>query len=134
MEHIPIGHIVRPCDVIDVLHALDIHRKAFKAIGDLNRDGLDVVTADLLEICELRDLHAVQPDLPAEPPRTEGRRLPVILNKANVMFRGTDAEPGKTLEIELLDVVRRRLHDNLELMMLIEPVRIVPIAAVCGSA
>ena len=72
-KYVAVGHIVRPCDIINVLHALNIHRKALEPVGDLHRDGLHIVTADLLEIGELRDLHAVQPDLPAEPPRAERR-------------------------------------------------------------
>ena len=45
-----------------------IHRQAFEAISELDRHRVAVEAADLLEIGELGDLHAVAPALPAEPP------------------------------------------------------------------
>ena len=50
------------------------------------------------------------------------------------MLLGADAEPCKTFKIKLLNVVRRGFHDDLELMVLIETVRVIPIAAVRGAA
>ena len=134
MEHITIGHIIRPRDVIDVLHALNIHGKTLKPIGDLHGDGLYILTADLLEVRELRDLHPVQPDLPAKSPRAQRRRLPVVLDKADVVLLRVNPEAGEALKVKFLNIVRRRLHDHLELMMLIETIRVVSIASVRRAA
>ena len=46
---------------------------------------------DLLEIRELRDLEAVEEDLPADAPRAERRRFPVVLLEAHVVLPGVDA-------------------------------------------
>ena len=45
-----------------------------------------------------------------------------------------DAEAFKAFQIKLLNVVRRRLHDDLELIMLIEPIRILAVAPVRRTA
>jgi hypothetical protein len=42
----------------------------------------------LLEVGELRDLHAVEHHLPADAPGAERRRLPVVLLEADVVLRG----------------------------------------------
>ena len=133
MEDIAIRVVVRPLDVIDVLDALDVHRETLEAVRDFRCDRAHILAADLLEIRELCDLHAVEPDFPAKAPGTERRRLPVVLDEADVVLLRVDAEALEALEVELLDVVRRRLHDDLELMVLIETVRVVAIAAIGRS-
>jgi hypothetical protein len=67
------------------------HRRAFDA-------------ADLLEIGELRDFHAVAPAFPAKPPGAERRAFPVVLDKADVVQQRIDADGGERAEIELLQV------------------------------
>src|SRR5262245_6544504 len=117
--------------VVDVLH---IHGEALEPIGQLARDGIAVEAADLLEIGELGYLHAVEPDFPAEPPGAERRALPIVLDEADVVLQGIDAERDKAVEIDILDVGRRRLQDNLELVVMLEPVRILAIATILGTA
>src|SRR5690606_4191609 len=107
-----------------------IHRDALESVGDLAGDRPAVEAAGLLEIGELGDLHAVQPDLPAEPPGAERRRLPVVLDEADVMDQRIDAEARERTEIELLEVMRRRLDDDLELVIVLQPVRILAITTV----
>ena len=80
---------------------------------------MDVDTAYLLEISELRDFHAVKPDFPAEAPGTQCWRFPVIFDKTDIVFSGIDAQYFQTLQIQFLDIVRAWLADDLELMMLI---------------
>ena len=41
---------------------------------------------------------------------------------------------SRTREIELLDVRRRRLHDDLELVIVLQPVRVFAVAAVFRAA
>ena len=79
------------------------------------RDSLDA--AHLLEVRKLRDLHAVEPDLPAKAPGAERRALPVVLDKADVMVVGVQANGGKRPQVELLGVDRRGLDKHLELIV-----------------
>jgi hypothetical protein len=78
---------------------LQVHGDAFEAVGDLASDRLAVQAADLLEIGELRDFHAVQPDFPTQAPSAQGRRFPVVLDKADVVDERIEAqfrsEPGR---------------------------------------
>ena len=62
--------------------------------------GLAIVAADLLEIGELADLHAVAPDLPAEPPGAERRAFPVVLDEADVVQVHVDADGFERAEVE----------------------------------
>src|SRR5438105_9824035 len=89
---LPIGEAVVPLDVKDGGFLLGIHRQALEAVSDLDGDRLQSDTADLLEISELGDLHAVEPDFPAQAPGPEGGGLPVVLDEADVMFFGIDAD------------------------------------------
>src|SRR5207248_11103283 len=116
--------------VVDALDALHIHREAFEPVGQFGRDGVAFDAADLLEIGELADLHAVEPDLPAEPPGAKGRALPIVFDKADVVLRGIDAERRETLQIQILAVGRRRLQDHLQLIIMLQPVRVFAIAAI----
>ena len=89
---------------------------------------------DLLEVGELRNLHAVAPALPAETPGAERRALPVVLDEADVVDLGIDADGVERLQVELLDVRRRRLQDHLELIVVLQPVRVLAVAAVLRPA
>ena len=60
---------------------------ALEPVGQLGRDRREVDAAGLLEVGELRDLHAVEQHLPADAPRAERRRLPVVLLEADVVLR-----------------------------------------------
>jgi hypothetical protein len=60
-----------PLKVIDVVHSLEVHGKPLEAVGKLGGHRLEIDAAHLLEIGELRDFHAVQPDLPPEAPGAE---------------------------------------------------------------
>ncbi len=65
--------------------------------------------ADLLEIGELADLHPVAPDLPAQTPGAQRRAFPVILDKADVVQIGVDADGRQRPEIDVLQVGRARV-------------------------
>src|SRR5213079_2867998 len=94
----------------------------------------EVDAAGLLEIGELRDLHTVEEDLPAHAPRAEGGRLPVVLLETDVVAGEIEAERAQRVEIQLLHIERRRLEDDLKLIVLAEPEGIVAVAAVGGTA
>ena len=92
-EHVAVGHgravgQIAPHQVVDRVDALGVHGDTLQAIGDLDGHGVDLDAAHLLEVRKLRDLHAIEPDLPAKTPGAERRALPVVLDKADVMVVG----------------------------------------------
>ena len=117
-------------EIVDALDPLHIHRQPFETVGQLGRDRVAFDAADLLEIGELADFHAVEPDLPAEPPGAQGRAFPIVLDKADVVARRVDAERREAAEIQILAVGRRRLQDDLELVIMLQPVRVLAVAPV----
>src|SRR3546814_12573689 len=106
MEDLTVAHPgAVEVEVVDVLDPLHIHGEAFEAVGQLGRDRVAVEAADLLEIRELADLHAVAPDLPAEAPGAERRTFPVVFDEADVVPHRLDADgfeapPGGRLHRE----------------------------------
>src|SRR3546814_18305176 len=102
------GHAV-PVEVVDVLDALHVHDEALEPVGELGGDRIAVDAADLLEVGELADLHAVAPDLPAEAPGAHRRALPVVLAEADVVRPRVDAEGAQRTAVELMAVRRRGL-------------------------
>jgi hypothetical protein len=48
------------------------------------------------------------------------------------MLKGIDAEPAKAVQVDLLDIERRRLQDDLVLVIMLKPVGVLAIAAVRG--
>src|SRR6185436_10871846 len=69
--HIAVGDAWRPYQVVHAVLALQVHRQAFEAVGDLAEHRLARKAADFLEVGELRDLHAVEPHFPAQTPGAE---------------------------------------------------------------
>src|SRR5690606_3404309 len=108
--------------------------KSFKAIGNFARDRRAFKAGDLLEVSELAHFHAVAPAFPTETPGAKRRAFPVVFDEADVVDRGIEADGGEGVEIELLDVVRRRFEDNLELIIVLQTVRILPVATVIWPA
>lgn len=99
-EHVAVGHgravgQIAPHQIVDRVDALSVHGDTLQAIGDLDGHGVDLDTAHLLEVRELRDLHAVEPDLPAKAPGAQRRALPVVLDKTDVMVVGVQANGSK---------------------------------------
>src|SRR5579862_6498011 len=109
MEYIAIGHGAEwtpgPDDVEDALLALDVHGEPLETVGDLAHHRPAVEPTHLLKVGELRDLHAVEPHFPAEPPRAEGGRLPVVLDEAYVVRQRIEAERRQRPQVELLEMV-----------------------------
>ena len=138
-EHVAIGHgrsvgQIAPHQVVNGVDALGIHGDTLQAVGDLDGHGVDLDAAHLLEVRKLRDLHAVEPDLPAKAPGAKGRALPVVLDKADVMVVGVQADSGKRPQVKLLGVYRRGLDEHLELIVVLHAVRVLAVAAVGGTA
>ena len=78
--------------------------------------GASSMPPGLLEVRELRDLHAVEEHLPADAPGAEGRRLPVVFLESDVVDRRVDSERPQGLQVQLLDIVGRRFEDHLKLV------------------
>ena len=138
-EHVAIGHRraigqIAPHQVVDGVDALSVHGDALQTIGNLDGHRVDLDAAHLLEVRKLRDLHAVEPDLPAKAPGAQGRALPVILDKTDVMVVGVQADSGKRPQVKLLGVDRRRLDEHLELIVVLHAVGVLAIAAVGRTA
>jgi hypothetical protein len=105
-----------------------------EAIGELSGDQIEIDAAALLEVGELRDFEAVEHDLPADAPGSERRGLPVVLFKLDVVLAEIDADGFQALQIKIEHIGGRRLQDDLKLLVLVEAVRILAIAAVGGAA
>ncbi len=121
-------------EIVNVVDALNIHRKPFQPVGQFACDRLAIEPAHLLEVGELGDFHPVAPDLPAQPPCAERWRFPVILDKADIMRERVDADGAEALEIEFLDVTRRRLQDHLILVIMLQTVGVFAVAPVGRTA
>ena len=124
----------RPHQVVDVFDALQVHRQALEAVGDFAEHRLARQRADFLEVGELGYLHAVQPHLPAQAPGPEGGGFPVVLDEADVVGAGVDAQRAQAVDVELLDVARRGLEHHLVLVVVLQAVGVVAVAAVLGAA
>jgi len=85
-----VGPIV--VEIEDVRDTLYVHRQALKPVGQLGRDRIAFDATDLLKVGELADLHAVEPNLPAEPPGAQGGAFPIVLDEADVVQTGVDTD------------------------------------------
>ena len=99
-------------------------------IRDFDRNRVEQLAARLLEVGELRDLLAVEPDFPAEAPRPERRRLPLILDEADVVAGRVDADRQQRLQVDLLRIPRIGFKDHLKLVVLLQTVGILAVAGV----
>ena len=68
------------------------------------------------------------------PPRPERRRLPVVLDETDVVVERVDPQMGEGSQIDLLRIQRRRLEDDLKLVVVLETVRVLAVPAVRGAA
>ena len=83
--HVAILQAIRPLQVIDVVDTLQVHGQSLQAVSDFAGDGAAINASHLLEIGELGDFHAIEPDFPAQPPGAKRGVLPVILDEADVV-------------------------------------------------
>src|SRR5215472_13572884 len=126
--------ITGPHDVIDTVYVLQKRCDALQAVGQLGGDGVEIDATALLEVGKLGDLQAVEHHLPAHAPSRQRRRLPVVFFELDVMLAQVDADGSQRIEIELLNVIRGRLEDYLELHVLVKTIGVVAVTAVSWSA
>src|SRR5574340_853003 len=81
-----ISHASAPRLIPDGIRVVERDQDALQAVGQFHRDGIQRHAAHLLEVRELSDLLAVQPDFPAQAPGRYGGLLPVVLDEADVML------------------------------------------------
>ena len=62
-----------PTDLKKIVNILQVECDAFKSVGDLCADRVEINAPHLLEIGELRDFCTVPPDFPTEAGGTERR-------------------------------------------------------------
>ena len=72
LEDVPICTALVPVYVLEMINLLKADGNAFKTVRDLDRRYVQNDPACLLEVGELGDFLAVQPDFPAKTPRGEG--------------------------------------------------------------
>jgi hypothetical protein len=87
-----------------------------------------------LKIGELGDLHPIEPDLPTETPCTQGRGFPIVLHKSDVVGERIDPKAVQTIQVDVLDREGGGLHDNLILIVVLQAVGVLTIAAVSWTA
>ena len=90
--------------------------------------------ADLLEVGELRDLHAIEPHLPAQAPGAERGVFPVVFHKAHVVFLQVKTQRAQAAQVQIQDVVRRGLEHHLVLVVVLKAVGVVAVAAIFWAA
>ena len=89
-KHVAVTHLLVvgaavEVEIIDPVDALHVHGEPLEPVGELARHRRAFEAGDLLEISELRDLHAVAPAFPAEPPGAERRAFPVVFDETQVV-------------------------------------------------
>jgi len=129
-QNVPIGDVAVPPDRRESVDALQHHHDALEAIGDLNRDRVELKPTGLLKVGELRDLLAIQPHFPTQAPGSQRRGLPVILHKTNVMDRWIDPECPKAVQVQFLRIPRVGLEDDLVLVELLHAIGVFAVPAV----
>ena len=134
MVNVAVFYLAHPLQVVNIVNLLDEHRDPFETVCELRGHDIHVQRTHLLEVGELCDLHTVKPDLPAKPPGAGRRVFPVVLDKADIMLRRIDTEHLQAFDIHLLDVVGRRLDDDLILVIMLKPVGVFSISSVCWSS
>src|SRR5262245_10188387 len=128
--HLAVLDAAAPLQVVHVVDPLQEHGNALEPVRDLAGDRREVEAADLLEVRELGDLEPVEHHLPADAPGAERGRFPIVFLEPDVVLARVDPARLEAVEIELLDLVGRRLEDHLELVMLEQAIRVLSEAAV----
>ena len=120
--------------VPEAFAAVEHEAEALGAVGDFGADGVALDAAHLLEERELGDFRAVDPDFPAHSARASCLAFPVVFDEADVVLAGFEAEGIEGAHVEVHDVLRGGLHDDLVLVVALAPLRISGVAAIGGAA
>src|SRR5437016_497297 len=121
VKHFAVAQLFVEGEIIHRLDTLHVHCQPFNAVGQFGRNRITIESADLLEIRELRNLHAIAPYFPAQTPSSERWTLPIVFDEANIVLKRIDSDRANAVEIDFLHVFRRRLQDYLKLVVVLEP-------------
>src|SRR5208283_6200624 len=100
-----------PTNLVHALHILQERADALQSIGDLHRDRVQVNSPALLEVGELGNLQSIQQHLPANAPRAQRGRLPVVFFKTDIVGAQIDSNGCQTLQVHVLNRRGSRLQD-----------------------
>jgi len=103
--HVSVGEGLVPHHVVHRLDAGQEHGDTLQAVGDLRGNRREVDASRLLKVGELRDLHSVHHNLPADTPGPERGRLPVVFLETQVVVRQRDAQTLEARQIHRLHVL-----------------------------
>ena len=92
--------IARPHDVINRIDILQERCDALESIRQFSADRKQIDAAALLEVSELRDLQAVEHDLPAHAPCAQSRSFPVVFFKLDVVMAQVDANRTQRFQVQ----------------------------------
>jgi hypothetical protein len=113
---------------------LQVHGEALDSVRDLTGDRIALDPANLLEVGELRDLHAVQPHFPPQAPGAQRLDSPIVLDETDVVVLEVEAQGFERAQVELENIPRRWLEHDLVLVVVLHPVGIVAVAAILRTA
>ena len=125
--------ITRPDNVVNTVDILQECGNALQTVCQLRRNRIQIHASTLLKVGKLRDLQPVQHYLPANSPGPERGRFPIVLFEFDIVLAQINSHRAQRIKIKLLHVFRRRLQDDLELQMFVQPVRILAIAPISGT-
>jgi hypothetical protein len=97
-----IRNVLRPSHIEDIVHALQIRGDAIEPVSEFHRNRIEINSAALLKVSELRDLEPIEKNLPPDSPRAERRRFPIVLFESNVVFLEIDSDCAQAFEIQIL--------------------------------
>ena len=132
--HIAVAERVGPLQVVDVVDTLQVHGQALKAVGNFAGDGFAIDAAHLLKISELRHLHAIEPNFPAQAPSAQGWIFPIVFDKTNVVLFKIKPQSFERAQIQIQNVGRRRLQHHLVLVVVLKAVGVLAIATIFRTA
>ena len=134
MVNIAVAEGVGPLQVVDVVDTLQVHGQALKAVGNFAGNGFAIDAAHLLEVSELRHLHAIEPNFPAQAPCTQSWIFPIVFNKTNVVLFQVKAQGFERAQIQIQNVGWRRFQHHLVLVVMLKSIGVLAITAVFRTA
>ncbi len=131
-QNFAVGDLFVPAQAPNIAHALEEHCDALKTVGDFNGHRIEVHATCLLEVCKLRYLKAVKPNLPAQAPSAQSGRSPVVFDESYIVLIGVDPDGFQAVKVLFLGIPRVGLEDDLVLGMHLHAVGVLGETAVVG--
>jgi len=87
----------------------------------------------LLEVSELGHFHTVEPDFPTQTPGTQCRIFPVVFDETHVILLQIQSQCFERTQVQIQNVFRCRLEDDLKLVVVLHAVGIFSVTAILGT-